>query len=162
MAQQAISSIRTVLSFVMEDRLADKYAEWLNQAAPIGIKMGFAKGAGMGMIYLVTYSQWALALWYGSDLVAKGEIKGGDAIACFFGVMVGGRHVYVYISIMSQELHAFFLLMATSLCAGVWRYRCPTTPSSHRGRWRRGESSRSSTGCRRLTHTIVAVACCRQ
>ncbi|XP_039818449.1 ABC transporter B family member 19-like [Panicum virgatum] len=92
-AQQAISSIRTVLSFVMEDRLADKYAEWLNQAAPIGIKMGFAKGAGMGMIYLVTYSQWALALWYGSDLVAKGEIKGGDAIACFFGVMVGGRHV---------------------------------------------------------------------
>ncbi|XP_039775401.1 ABC transporter B family member 19-like [Panicum virgatum] len=92
-AQQAISSIRTVLSFVMEDRLADKYAEWLNKAAPIGIKMGFAKGAGMGMIYLVTYSQWALALWYGSELVAKGEIKGGDAIACFFGVMVGGRNV---------------------------------------------------------------------
>ncbi|CAL5035263.1 unnamed protein product [Urochloa decumbens] len=92
-AQQAINSIRTVLSFVMEDRLADKYAEWLNKAAPIGIKMGFAKGAGMGVIYLVTYSQWALALWYGSQLVAKGEIKGGDAIACFFGVMVGGRHV---------------------------------------------------------------------
>ncbi|RLM64313.1 hypothetical protein C2845_PM16G03300 [Panicum miliaceum] len=62
-AQQAISSIRTVLSFVMEDRLADKYSEWLNKAAPISIKMGFAKGAGMGMIYLVTYSQWALALW---------------------------------------------------------------------------------------------------
>nr|CAB3486589.1 unnamed protein product [Digitaria exilis] len=86
-AQQAISSIRTVLSFVMEDRLADKYAEWLNKAAPIGIKLGFAKGAGMGVIYLVTYSQWALALWYGSQLVAKTEIKGGDAIACFFGVM---------------------------------------------------------------------------
>nr|CAB3484057.1 unnamed protein product [Digitaria exilis] len=91
-AQQAISSIRTVLSFVMEDRLADKYAEWLNKAAPIGIKLGFAKGAGMGVIYLVTYSQWALALWYGSQLVARTEIKGGDAIACFFGVMVGGRH----------------------------------------------------------------------
>ncbi|VAI09573.1 unnamed protein product [Triticum turgidum subsp. durum] len=86
-AQQAISSIRTVLSFVMEDRLADRYAEWLRKASPIGVKMGFAKGAGMGMIYLVTYSQWALALWYGAKLVAQGEIKGGDAIACFFGVM---------------------------------------------------------------------------
>uniref|UniRef100_A0A0D9VQB1 Uncharacterized protein n=1 Tax=Leersia perrieri TaxID=77586 RepID=A0A0D9VQB1_9ORYZ len=86
-AQQAISSIRTVLSFVMEDRLADRYAELLDTAAPIGVKMGFAKGAGMGVIYLVTYSQWALALWYGSKLVADGEIKGGDAIACFFGVM---------------------------------------------------------------------------
>ncbi|KAF0891305.1 hypothetical protein E2562_009480 [Oryza meyeriana var. granulata] len=93
-AQQAISSIRTVLSFVMEDRLAGKYAELLDMAAPIGVKMGFAKGAGMGVIYLVTYSQWALALWYGSKLVAKGEIKGGDAIACFFGVMVGGRHAH--------------------------------------------------------------------
>ncbi|CAN6234461.1 unnamed protein product [Urochloa humidicola] len=101
-AQQAISSIRTVLSFVMEDRLADKYAEWLNQAAPIGIKMGFAKGAGMGVIYLVTYSQWALALWYGSQLVAKGEIQGGDAIACFFGVMVGGRGLALSLSYYAQ------------------------------------------------------------
>ncbi|CAN6227169.1 unnamed protein product [Urochloa humidicola] len=101
-AQQAISSIRTVLSFVMEDRLADTYAEWLNKAAPIGIKMGFAKGAGMGVIYLVTYSQWALALWYGSQLVARGEIKGGDAIACFFGVMVGGRGLALSLSYYAQ------------------------------------------------------------
>lgn len=82
------------MSFVMEERLAGEYAEWLDKAAPIGVKMGFAKGAGMGVIYLVTYSQWALALWYGSRLVANGEIKGGDAIACFFGVMVGGRHAH--------------------------------------------------------------------
>uniref|UniRef100_A0ACD5WT34 Uncharacterized protein n=1 Tax=Avena sativa TaxID=4498 RepID=A0ACD5WT34_AVESA len=101
-AQQAISSIRTVLSFVMEDRLADRYAEWLHKSSPIGIKMGFAKGAGMGMIYLVTYSQWALALWYGAKLVAQGEIKGGDAIACFFGVMVGGRGLALSLSYSAQ------------------------------------------------------------
>lgn len=101
-AQQAISSIRTVLSFVMEDRLADRYAEWLNRAAPIGIKLGFAKGAGMGVIYLVTYSQWALALWLGSRLVANGDIKGGDAIACFFGVMVGGRGLALSLSYFAQ------------------------------------------------------------
>ena len=102
MAQQAISSIRTVLSFVMEDRLADRYAEWLRRSWPIGIKMGFAKGAGMGMIYLVTYSQWALALWSGAKLVAQGEIKGGDAIACFFGVMVGGRGLALSLSYSTQ------------------------------------------------------------
>ncbi|KAF2937624.1 hypothetical protein DAI22_03g063500 [Oryza sativa Japonica Group] len=101
-AQQAISSIRTVMSFVMEERLAGEYAEWLDKAAPIGVKMGFAKGAGMGVIYLVTYSQWALALWYGSRLVANGEIKGGDAIACFFGVMVGGRGLALTLSYMAQ------------------------------------------------------------
>uniref|UniRef100_A0A0E0K9P2 Uncharacterized protein n=1 Tax=Oryza punctata TaxID=4537 RepID=A0A0E0K9P2_ORYPU len=103
-AQQAISSIRTVMSFVMEDQLAGKYADWLDKAAPIGVKMGFAKGAGMGVIYLVTYSQWALALWYGSKLVANGEIKGGDAIACFFGVMVGGRHARTHINLLAPFL----------------------------------------------------------
>jgi ATP-binding cassette subfamily B (MDR/TAP) protein 1 len=86
----------------MEDRLADRYAEWLHKSAPIGIKMGFAKGAGMGMIYLVTYSQWALALWYGAKLVAQGEIKGGDAIACFFGVMVGGKGLALSLSYSAQ------------------------------------------------------------
>ncbi|KAJ1255119.1 hypothetical protein BS78_K286200 [Paspalum vaginatum] len=101
-AQQAISSIRTVLSFVMEDRLADRYADGLARAVPIGVKMGFAKGAGMGVIYLVTYSQWALALWYGSRLVARGEIRGGDAIACFFGVMVGGRGLALSLSYYAQ------------------------------------------------------------
>lgn len=90
-AEQAISSIRTVFSFVAEDHLAAKYSELLAQSLPSGAKIGFAKGAGMGVIYLVTYSTWALAFWYGSILVARKEISGGAAIACFFGVNVGGR-----------------------------------------------------------------------
>ena len=62
-----------------------------DKSVPLGIKIVFAKGAGFGVIYLVTYATWALAFWYGSILVARKEIKGGEAIACFFGVTVGGR-----------------------------------------------------------------------
>ncbi|XP_058079550.1 ABC transporter B family member 19-like [Magnolia sinica] len=101
-AQQAISAIRTVFSFVAEDHLATKYDEMLEQSVPFGLKIGFAKGAGMGVIYLVTYSTWALAFWYGSLLVAKGEIKGGAAIACFFGVNVGGRGLALSLSYFAQ------------------------------------------------------------
>ncbi|XP_042460410.1 ABC transporter B family member 19-like [Zingiber officinale] len=101
-AQQAISSIKTVISLVMEDRMAEKYKVWLDESAPIGVKTGFAKGAGMGVIYLVTYSQWALAFWYGSLLVAKGEITGGAAIACFFAVNVGGRGLALSLSYYAQ------------------------------------------------------------
>jgi ATP-binding cassette subfamily B (MDR/TAP) protein 1 len=90
-AEQAISSIRTVFSFVAESQLVEKYSDLLQKSAPVGAKLGFAKGAGMGIIYLVTYSTWALAFWYGSILIAKGELDGGSAIACFFGVNVGGR-----------------------------------------------------------------------
>lgn len=92
MAEQAIGSIRTVFSFVAEDHLAARYAALLEKSVPLGARMRFAKGAGIGVIYLVTYSTWALAFWYGAILVAKKEISGGAAIACFFGVNLGGRY----------------------------------------------------------------------
>lgn len=101
-AEQAISSIRTVLSFVAEDVLAAKYVESLESSMPLGTKIGFAKGIGVGVIYLVTYATWALAFWYGSILVAKGEISGGAAIACFFGVTVGGRGLALSLSYFAQ------------------------------------------------------------
>lgn len=90
-AEQAISSIRTVFSFVAEENLAARYDAVLDELVPVGKKLGFAKGIGIGVIYLVTYSTWALAFWYGSILVARNELSGGEAIACFFGVNVGGR-----------------------------------------------------------------------
>ncbi|XP_022724388.1 ABC transporter B family member 19-like [Durio zibethinus] len=101
-AEQAISSIRTVFSFVAEDNLAARYAELLANSVPLGAKIGFAKGAGMGVIYLVTYSTWALAFWYGSILVARKEISGGAAIACFFGVNVGGRGLALSLTYFAQ------------------------------------------------------------
>ncbi|KAL0319470.1 UNVERIFIED_CONTAM: ABC transporter B family member 19 [Sesamum angustifolium] len=101
-AEQAISSIRTVISFVAEDTLAEKYADFLKRSVPLGAKLGFAKGAGIGVIYLVTYSTWALAFWYGSLLVSRKELKGGDAIACFFGVNVGGRGLALALSYFAQ------------------------------------------------------------
>ncbi|CDP16118.1 unnamed protein product [Coffea canephora] len=60
-AEQAISSIRTVFSFVAEDLLTEKYVDVLDKSVPLGIKIGFAKGTGIGVIYLVTYATWALA-----------------------------------------------------------------------------------------------------
>ncbi|KAK4269041.1 hypothetical protein QN277_022248 [Acacia crassicarpa] len=101
-AEQAISSIRTVFSFVAESQMATKYSDLLKNSVPLGVKIGFAKGAGLGVIYLVTYATWALAFWYGSILIAKGEIDGGRAIACFFGVMVGGRGLALALSYFAQ------------------------------------------------------------
>ncbi|KAK6911821.1 ABC transporter type 1, transmembrane domain [Dillenia turbinata] len=104
-AEQAISSVRTVFSFVVEDHLAARYSESLERSMPFGRKLGFAKGAGMGVIYLVTYSTWALAFWYGAILVARKELSGGAAIACFFGVNVGGRGLALALSYFAQFAH---------------------------------------------------------
>ncbi|KAH6790052.1 hypothetical protein C2S51_005058 [Perilla frutescens var. frutescens] len=101
-SEQAISSIRTVISFAAEEILAGKYADLLDRSVPLGAKLGFAKGAGMGVIYLVTYATWALAFWYGSILVFDGKLKGGAAISCFFGVNVGGRGLALALSYFAQ------------------------------------------------------------
>lgn len=91
MAEQALSAIRTVYSFVAEDTFTTRYSELLANSLPYGLKVGFARGCGIGIIYLVMYGTWALALWYGSVLISQGKVSGGDAIACFFGVIVGGK-----------------------------------------------------------------------
>ncbi|XP_019193180.1 PREDICTED: ABC transporter B family member 19-like [Ipomoea nil] len=101
-AEQAISSIRTVSSFVAEDYLAAKYSDSLEKSVHFGARLGFAKGAGLGIIYFITYATWALAFWYGSILVAKKEISGGAAIACFFGVNVGSRGLALSLSYFAQ------------------------------------------------------------
>ncbi|XP_076901187.1 ABC transporter B family member 19-like [Bidens hawaiensis] len=101
-AEQAISSIRTVFSFVAEENLAARYDALLDESVPVGKKLGFAKGIGIGVIYMVTYSTWALAFWYGSILVSRNELSGGAAIACFFGVNVGGRGLALSLSYFAQ------------------------------------------------------------
>ncbi|KAJ0895744.1 putative Type I protein exporter [Helianthus annuus] len=42
-AEQAISSIRTVFSFVAEQKVADRYDALLQESIPVGKKLGFAK-----------------------------------------------------------------------------------------------------------------------
>ncbi|KAH9305722.1 hypothetical protein KI387_010126, partial [Taxus chinensis] len=101
-AEQAASSIRTVLSFVAEDHLVARYSELLSKSTPFGLKIGFAKGIGLGIIYLISYSTWAMAFFYGSILVANKTISGGDAIACFFGVNVGSRGLALALSYFAQ------------------------------------------------------------
>ncbi|KAI3773274.1 hypothetical protein L1987_47799 [Smallanthus sonchifolius] len=101
-AEQAIGSIRTVFSFVAEENLASRYDAVLDESVPVGKKLGFAKGIGIGVIYMVTYSTWALAFWYGSILVSRNELSGGAAIACFFGVNVGGRGLALSLSYFAQ------------------------------------------------------------
>ncbi|GKB00527.1 ABC transporter B family member 19-like protein, partial [Tanacetum coccineum] len=85
-----------------EQKLADRYDTLLVESVPVGKKLGFAKGVGIGVIYLVTYCTWALAFWYGSILISDNQISGGEAIACFFGVNVGGRGLALSLSYFAQ------------------------------------------------------------
>ncbi|KAL3683714.1 hypothetical protein R1sor_001736 [Riccia sorocarpa] len=89
-AEETIGQVRTVYSFVGEDRSLKRYAKALEITLSLGYKAGLAKGLGMGSTYAVLFSCWALLLWYGGVLVRKNIVSGGQALSAIFSVIIGG------------------------------------------------------------------------
>lgn len=87
-AEQAISLIRTVYSYVGEKETLDRFSRALQTTLEFGIKQGLVKGillGSMGMIYI----GWGFQAWVGTYLVTRKHEKGGHVIAGF-NVLMGG------------------------------------------------------------------------
>ncbi|KAK4850840.1 hypothetical protein QYF36_010230 [Acer negundo] len=96
--EQTISSMRTVYSYVAEDRMLKSYKIALEPTLKLGIKQGLLKGMAMGSIG-ITFAVWALQGWYGSTLVKK-NAKGGNVFTAgvcivYAGLSLGGALINV-------------------------------------------------------------------
>ncbi|XP_025013797.2 putative multidrug resistance protein [Ricinus communis] len=90
--EQAISSIRTVYSYVAESQTIDNFSGALQKTMELGIKQGFAKGLMMGSMGII-YVGWAFQAWVGTYLVtSKGE-KGGSIFVAGINVIMGGLSI---------------------------------------------------------------------
>ncbi|CAK8684913.1 unnamed protein product [Clavelina lepadiformis] len=88
-AEEVISSIRTVVAFHGQEKECERYNENLEEARKVGIKKGVVSGVSIGMLFLIMFSTYGLAFWYGSTLVIAGEINVGALLTAFFGVLIG-------------------------------------------------------------------------
>ncbi|KAJ3285478.1 GTPase-activating protein [Borealophlyctis nickersoniae] len=88
-AEEAFASIRTVTAFMAAGKLEQKYSSFLGTAEKLGIKKQVAIGLGWGTIQFVIYSTYALAFFYGSQLIRDRDIAIGDVLVCFFSVIIG-------------------------------------------------------------------------
>ena len=89
-AEQSLANVRTVYSFVGEQKAAGSFGNALRRTLRLGYKSGLTRGLGMGITHLVLFCCYALLLWYGGVLVRNGEANGGKALATIFSVIVGG------------------------------------------------------------------------
>jgi len=87
---QILANVRTVYSFVGEQKAVQSYSDTLHRTLKLGYKSAFAKGIGMGGTYAVLFSCYALLLWYGGVLVRRGYANGGQSLATIFAVIIGG------------------------------------------------------------------------
>ncbi|KAI8620675.1 putative ABC transporter protein [Chytriomyces sp. MP71] len=88
-AEQVISGIRTIYSFSLQARFAEKYDVKLEKAEAADRKGGITRGVGFGSFMLVMFSTYGLAFWYGSRLVLQGKMAGQDVLVTFLSLMMG-------------------------------------------------------------------------
>lgn len=89
-ADEAITQVRTVYSFVGEDKAIESYSKSLSDALKLGKKGGVAKGVGVGLTYGLLFCSWAFLLWYAGVLVRRQVTNGGKAFTTIINVVFSG------------------------------------------------------------------------
>lgn len=88
-AEQAISAIRTIVSFGGQKRETKAYVKQLDDAFVHGKKRAIATGAGVGAFMFILFATYGLTFWYGAHEVFDGNMTGGQVINVFFGMIIG-------------------------------------------------------------------------
>ncbi|XP_066542047.1 bile salt export pump [Hoplias malabaricus] len=93
-ADEVLSSIRTVAAFGGEDKETERYDKNLEEAQTWGVKKGTIIGIFQGYLWCIIFLCYALAFWYGSKLVIDTkELTPGALIQVFFGVLMGAMNL---------------------------------------------------------------------
>ncbi|XP_062313920.1 LOW QUALITY PROTEIN: bile salt export pump [Osmerus eperlanus] len=93
-ADEVLSSIRTVAAFGGEEKEAERYDRNLVEAQNWGVKKGTIIGLFQGYLWCIIFLCYALAFWYGSKLVIETkELSPGSLIQVFFGVLMAAMNL---------------------------------------------------------------------
>ncbi len=68
-AEEALGAVRTVAAFGGQDKEVARYEHRLAFARRAGIMRGALTGIGGGLMWLIIYSSYAIAFWYGVKLI---------------------------------------------------------------------------------------------
>ncbi|XP_062301587.1 bile salt export pump-like [Scomber scombrus] len=93
-ADEVLSSIRTVAAFGGELKEVQRYDKNLISAQRWGIRKGLIMGFFTGYMWLIIFLCYGLAFWYGSSLVVDaGEYTPGTLLQVFFGVLIAAMNL---------------------------------------------------------------------
>lgn len=93
-ADEVLSSIRTVAAFGGEKKEVERYDRNLVSAQRWGIRKGLIMGFFTGYMWFIIFLCYALAFWYGSSLVVDTqEYSPGTLLQVFFGVLIAALNL---------------------------------------------------------------------
>ncbi|XP_010559276.1 PREDICTED: ABC transporter B family member 9 [Tarenaya hassleriana] len=85
-ANDAVSSIRTVASFCSEGKVMDLYQKKCEGPKKHGVRLGLVSGSGYGFSFLALYCINAFCFYIGSVLVQHGRATFGEVFRVFFAL----------------------------------------------------------------------------
>ena len=88
-AEQALSSIRTVFAFVGEERTMAKFSDALNVTVNLGLRQGLVKGLAVGSRG-AAFCICGFNAWYGSTLVMYHGASPGRVFMTTNCILLGG------------------------------------------------------------------------
>ncbi|NXA31903.1 MDR1 protein, partial [Eudromia elegans] len=88
-AEEVLSSIRTVIAFGGQEKEIKRYHKNLEDAKRIGIRKSITSNISMGVAFLLIYASYALAFWYGTTLILADDYTIGNVLTVFFSVLIG-------------------------------------------------------------------------
>ncbi|CAF1376268.1 unnamed protein product, partial [Rotaria sordida] len=88
-AEEVISSIRTVLSYNGQEREIQRYEQYLDDAKKCGIRKGVTTGISTGIAYFIFFCVYALGFWYGTKLVWEESYTIGSVFTIFICISIG-------------------------------------------------------------------------
>lgn len=88
-AEEVLSSIRTVFAFGGQKKEIKRYHKNLEDAKNVGVRKAITVNIAMGFTFFMIYMSYALAFWYGSTLILGGEYTIGMLLTIFFAVLIG-------------------------------------------------------------------------
>lgn len=88
-AEQVFAGLRTVYSFSLQERFAQKYEQKLEKACKTGIRRGIIFGLCLGLFICVLFCTYGLSFWWGAKLVGDQLMTGPDVLISFFSMIFG-------------------------------------------------------------------------
>jgi ATP-binding cassette, subfamily B (MDR/TAP), member 1 len=78
-----------VASFNGESQAVTTYNHLIHKAYKSQVREGTVTGLGMGSVFMILFSSYGLAVWYGSKLIVNKGYNGGTIINILMAVMMG-------------------------------------------------------------------------
>jgi ATP-binding cassette subfamily B (MDR/TAP) protein 1 len=95
-AEEVISSIRTVQAFGTQKILGKLYDEHITKSHDLDAKVSVIHSFGTSVLFFVIYAAYALAFSFGATLVLRGEANIGIVINVLFSIVIGSSSLTMF------------------------------------------------------------------